>query len=461
MGGALPRHPDRLSAQDGAFFHLEATGLAQNVGALVILGPHHVDGGAVTTHIVSDLLARRVHRVPRLRQRFHELRGPLGPGRWADDPDFDVERHVRHEQLGAEVELAQLAAIAGKLHAEILDRERPLWDITVLEGMSGGRSALLFRWHHALVDGMSAMEIAYALFDTEPDAPLGEPVPWQPRPFPGPLELLEESLAERRSQQWQEAFDGLVELLYPREQLLFDGQIIDGLLSFLGLPVVMGPALSADPDAPSRIALADLEGKRLRAVQRRHDVSAHALSVGLVAGALARWAKASGWSAKTMRALIPVVVPVRDRSTALGNHASFLVVDLPTGPMAETQRLAVVSAALDKAQRAGQAKASNHLIELSDRLNPRSARAVATMLAEQPFVDVVVSSMRGTRRPIWFAGHPHAVTYPLLPRGRKVPLMAAMVNLGGRWGFSWAAPADAVPALDFLAAGADATAAAL
>ncbi len=129
--------------------------------------------------------------------------------------------------------------------------------------------------------------------------------------------------------------------------------------------------------------------------------------------------------------------------------------------MAETQRLAEVSAALDKAQRAGQAKASNHLIELSDRLHPRSAGAVATMLAEQPFVDVVVSSMRGTRRPVWFAGHPHVVTYPLLPRGRKVPLMAGIVNLGGRWGFSWAAPADAVPALDFLAAGAGATAAAL
>ena len=368
---------------------------------------------------------------------------------------------MRHEQLGAEGDLAQLAAIAGKLHAEILDRERPLWDITVLEGMSGGRSALFFRWHHALVDGMSAMEIAYALFDTEPDAPLGEPVPWQPHPFPGPLELLEESLAERRSQQWQEAFDGLVELLYPREQLFFDGQIIDGLLSFLGLPVVMGPALSADPDAPSRIALADLEGKRLRAVQRRHDVSAHALSVGLVAGALARWAKASGCSAKTMRALIPVVVPVRDRGTTLGNHASFLVVDLPTGAYGRNAAPGRSDAALDKAQRAGQAKASNHLIELSDRLHPRSARAVATMLAEQPFVDVVVSSMRGTRRPIWFAGHPHVVTYPLLPRGRKVPLMAGMVNLGGRWGFGWAATADAVPALDFLAAGAGATAAAL
>ena len=298
------------------------------------------------------------------------------------------------------------------------------------------------------------MEIAYALFDTQPDAPSGEVVAWRPRPFPGPLELLEESVAEQRSQQWQEAFDGLVNLVYPREHLVIDGQIIDGLLSFLGLPVVMDHPLTADPGAPSRIAVVDLEGKWLRSVQRRHDVSAHALSVGLVAGALARWAKATGCPAETMRALIPVVVPVRDRGSTLGNHASFLVVDLPIGPMEEAQRLAAVNAALDKAQRAGQAKASLRLIELSDRLPPRSATAVATMLAEQPFVDVVVSSMRGTRRPIWFAGHPHVVTYPLLPRGRSVPLMAGIVNLGGRWGFSWAAPADAVPALDFLAAGA-------
>ena len=147
----------------------------------------------------------------------------------------------------------------------MLDRHQPLWDITVLDGAADGRSAVLFRGHHALVDGMSAMEIAYALFDTQPDAPAGEPAPWRPRPFPGTLELLEESLAEQRSQQWQDGLDRLVDLLYPNERLLFDRQIIDGLMSFLGLPVSAGPPLAASPGGPSRTAFADLDGHRLRA----------------------------------------------------------------------------------------------------------------------------------------------------------------------------------------------------
>ena len=92
MGGALPRHPDRLSAQDNAFFHLEDDGQAQNVGAMVLLGPHYVNGGA-GNQTPSSWSCWRValHLVPRLRQRFHELPGRLGPGRWVDDPDFDLE----------------------------------------------------------------------------------------------------------------------------------------------------------------------------------------------------------------------------------------------------------------------------------------------------------------------------------------------------------------------------------
>ena len=457
----MPRHPDRLSAQDNAFFHLEDNGQAQNVGAMVLLERHHLHGGPVTRRRVLELLAGRLHLVPRLRQRFQELPGRLGPGRWVDDPEFDLDRHVREDRVAPPGDLTQLAASAGRLHEEVLDRGRPLWDITVLDGATGGRSALFFRWHHALVDGMSAMEIAYVLFDTQPDVPTGERVPWHPRPFPSALELLEESMAEQRAQQWEDGLDRLVGLLYPGERLVFDAQLLDGLLSFVGLPVVTDPPLAAALAGPTRTSFADLDGDLLRPLQRRHDVSAHALSVGLAAGALARWAAASGGHAQSLRALIPVVIPVRDRGFSLGNHASFLVVDLPIGPMPEAKRLALVAATLQDAHRAGQARASSVLLDPSDRLSPKSAGAVAKFVAEQQFVDVVVSSMRGTRRPVWFAGHRHVVTYPLLPRGRQVPLMGGIVNLGGRWGFSWSSSPEAVPALDFLAAGASSVASSL
>ena len=139
---------------------------------------------------------------------------------------------------------------------------------------------------------MSAMEIAYVLFDTRPDIPhRASPFPWRPRPFPSTLELLEESLAEQRSQQWQDGLDGLVGLLYPNEGLVFDGQLPGRVLSFLGLPVATGPPLAASPGGHRGRRSPTSTATACGPVQRRHDVSAHALSVGLVAGALARWAQ--------------------------------------------------------------------------------------------------------------------------------------------------------------------------
>ena len=183
-----------------------------------------------------------------------------------------------------------------------------------------GAVPCFFRWHHALVDGMSAMEIAYVLFDTQPDVADGRACSVAAASIsqrPGTARGVDGGAT--RSQQWQDGLDRLVDLLYPGRAARFStGNYWTGSCRSSVYPWSPTLPLAAAPAGPSRTSFADLDGDLLRPVQRRHDVSAHALSVGLVAGALARWAGASGGHAQSLRALIPVVVPVRDRGISLG-----------------------------------------------------------------------------------------------------------------------------------------------
>src|SRR3954447_14794595 len=152
--------------------------------------------------VYEDLVGHvetRLHLVPRYRQKLAFV--PYGQGRpkWVDDPHFNLHYHIRHTALPRPGTDAELKRLAGRLFAQPLDRSKPLWEIWLVEGLEGGRFALLSKTHHALVDGVSGVDIMTVLFDTAPDPlPVGPPDgPWVPRPLPSGAQLLAESLVER------------------------------------------------------------------------------------------------------------------------------------------------------------------------------------------------------------------------------------------------------------------------
>ncbi len=172
-------NPDRLTALDSTFLHLEDHSSAHMHVAMVMI----FEGKAPTPQELVDHILSRLHLVPRYRQRLAYV--PLGQGRpvWTDDPHFNPRYHIRHTALPRPADDAALKQLAGRLFSQRLDRSKPLWEFWLVQHMAGGRFALIAKTHHALVDGVSGVDITTVLFDTAP-----EPVPVRRAPrHLGPL----------------------------------------------------------------------------------------------------------------------------------------------------------------------------------------------------------------------------------------------------------------------------------
>src|SRR5215210_2793814 len=190
---------DRLSGLDAAFLHLESGGAHMHVAAVFVF-----DGAAPPYDDLVEAIDDRLHVVPRYRQKLAHI--PLGQGRpeWVDDPHFNARYHVRHSALPAPGGDAELERIAARLFALPLDRTKPLWEMNLVEGLAPGpdggeRFAVISKTHHALVDGVSGVDITSVLFDTSAE-PAAHPVPerrWTPRPEPTGPQLLARALADR------------------------------------------------------------------------------------------------------------------------------------------------------------------------------------------------------------------------------------------------------------------------
>src|ERR671910_3856100 len=185
---------DRLSALDASFLHLEDSSSHMHVASVMLF-----EGSPPPYDELLEAIDRRLALVPRYRQRLAFV--PLGQGRpmWVDDPHLNLRYHVRNTALPSPGSEEQLKNLAGRVFAQQLDRDKPLWELWLAEGLEGDRFALLAKTHHALVDGISGGDIMSVLFDTapEPATPPHTGDSWLPRPVPSQAQLLAEAVLER------------------------------------------------------------------------------------------------------------------------------------------------------------------------------------------------------------------------------------------------------------------------
>src|SRR3954471_21583486 len=185
---------DRLTGLDASFLHLEDASSHMHVAGVMIF-----EGEPPPYEELLEAIDRRLGLVPRYRQRLGLV--PLNQGRpkWGDAPHLSLRYHVRATALPPPGSEEQLRALAGRVFSQQLDRDKPLWEIWLVDGVEGGRFAILSKTHHALVDGISGVDIFTILFDTkpEPSVPPGRGKRWLPRPMPSRSQLLAESLIER------------------------------------------------------------------------------------------------------------------------------------------------------------------------------------------------------------------------------------------------------------------------
>src|SRR5919205_414958 len=188
----MAQHLDRLSAVDASFLHNESDASHMHVGGITIF-----EGPPPAIDDFLDQIRSRLHLVPRYRQKLAVP--PLETGRpiWVDDATFNLDYHIRHTALPAPGSEQQLRALAARIHSQRLDRNKPLWELWIVQGLEGNRFALIAKTHHALVDGVSGVDLATVLFDL---SPVPEPAPhegepWLPQPEPTTGQLIARGLA--------------------------------------------------------------------------------------------------------------------------------------------------------------------------------------------------------------------------------------------------------------------------
>jgi diacylglycerol O-acyltransferase len=445
--------PTRLTALDSSFLHLEDSGAHMHVAAVMTF-----EGVAPAYDDLVEAIEARLHLVPRYRQRLAFV--PLGQGRprWVDDPHFNARYHIRHTALPAPASDEELKRLAARVFGQRLDRSKPLWEIWLVESIDSTRFAILSKTHHALVDGVSGVDIVSVLFDAvpEPAAPAPPSTPWLPRPVPTQTELLAEALLERSTVP-AEALRGVRALTRAPRQVaerLAGGLAGLGSMALAGLSPAPRSPLNVDIGPHRRYTWVDADLARFKAIKSNLGGTVNDVVLTAVTLALGRWMRGRGEDTDglVLRAMVPVSVRAEAQEGALGNRVATMWAPLPVGVEVPRAAFAEIHEAMRGLKESGQAVGAETLTQLADFAPPTIMSQAARLQAHQRFFNLVVTNVPGPQVELYLLGHRMLGLYPVVPLALKQALGIAIMSYDGRLGFGLLADFDALPDLEEIAA---------
>jgi WS/DGAT/MGAT family acyltransferase len=443
---------DRLTGLDASFLHLERESAHMHVAGCAVF-----DGAAPAYEELVEQILSRLHLVPRYRQRLAFVPFEQGRPVWVDDPHFNITYHVRHTALPRPGGDRELKRLAGRVFSQALDRTRPLWELWLVEGMADGRFALLTKTHHALVDGISGVDIATVLFDASADPmPVAPPEQeWIPRPLPSSTQLLADALLERATVPAEVVRGVRAALRGPRQVA---GRMVKALA---GLGAMTGAALNAAPESPFNVRIGPhrrftwVEGDlaQFKAIKNALGGTVNDVVLTAVAGALGSYMRLHGHATDdvTLKAMVPVSVRADVERGALGNRVAAMWAPLPVGVTDPVARLREVRGAMEGIKESGQAVGAQVLTELSGFAPPTIMAQAARLQARQRLFNLVVTNVPGPQFPLYMLGRELAAIYPMVPLAENTALGIAIMSYNGQLNFGLTADYDALSDVDTLA----------
>jgi WS/DGAT/MGAT family acyltransferase len=375
-----------------------------------------------------------------------------------DDEDFDITYHVRRSALPRPGSLDQLRELVGRIQSRQLDRNRPLWEIYLVEGLADGRFAILTKTHHAMVDGISAIDIGTLILDPTTTPRQIPDDGWVPRREPSNAGLVVSALSDtmRRPTQVLETIRG--ELVDVRSI----GERVAGAMT--GLAAAARTSLRSAPPSPlnatiseqRRFGMAATELDDYKRVRKAHGGTVNDVVLATVAGALRVWLLTRGESVTpktTVRAMVPVSVRADDQAGSLGNRVSAMFVDLPVGEASPVVRLHQVSYAMKAHKESGQSVAADAIVALSG-FAPPTIHSTAARLASgfsRRLFNVVVTNVPGPQFPLYAAGAQMVECYPVVPLSKGQAVSVGLTSYDGGVFYGLNADRDAMPDVDVLA----------
>jgi WS/DGAT/MGAT family acyltransferase len=392
----------------------------------------------------DELLAtfeQRLPLVPRYRQRLAFV--PLGQGRprWVDDPHLNLRYHVRSTALPSPGTERQLQDLAGRVFSQQLDRDKPLWEVWLVEGLEGDRFAMLSKTHHALVDGISGVDIISVLFDTspEPAVPTAPGDRWLPRPLPSRAQLLAEALLERATIPSEVARSVRRVFRGPRRVLgaARDAAVGVGAMAWAGLnPAPQSPYNK--PIGPHRrfvwvrASLRDIKGIKDSLGGTVNDVV-----LATVAGALGRHLRRRGHNTDglELKAMVPVSVRQDIERGALGNKVAAMMAPLPVWCQEPMARLDIVREELKGLKSSGQAVGAQVLTDLSGFAPSTIMDQASRLVGRQRFFNLVVTNVPGPQFPLYLLGRRMLDPFPMVPLAKGQGIGVALLSYDGAINF--------------------------
>jgi WS/DGAT/MGAT family acyltransferase len=404
-----------------------------------------------------EAIERRLSLVPRYRQRLAFVPFQQGRPKWVDDPHLNLRYHVRATALPSPGGEDQLKALAGRVFSQQLDRDKPLWELWLVDGLEGDRFALLAKTHHALVDGISGMDIVSVLFDTspEPAAPSDPSDRWLPRPLPSRAQLLGEALMERATVPAEVVRSVRAIFRGPRRIAtgMRDAAVGVGAMAWAGLNPAPSTPYNKSIGPHRRFTWVRANLADIKAIKDELGGTVNDVVLATVAGALGRHLRRRGQQIEgvELKAMVPVSVRTDLERGALGNKVAAMMAPLPVWCQDPVARLDLVREELKGLKQGGQAVGAQVLTELTGFAPPTIMGQAGRVMSRQRFFNLVVTNVPGPQFPLYLLGRRMTETFPMVPLAKNQALGVALLSYDGHINFGLVGDYDLMWDLDEFA----------
>ena len=453
----MPGHYDRLSPLDASFLALESDTTHMHVAGVAVFdaAPMRTDDGGIDIDRIRQSVASRLELIPRYRQRLAWVpleRHPV----WVDDEHFNLAYHVRHTSLPRPGTSKQLNALVARLVSRQLDRAKPLWEFTVVEGLERDRFAVVSKIHHCMVDGVAGVDLMAVMLNFGPTSDVEDAKPYQPRPAPSGSELVVREAARRAGSVFATA----------RHAKRIVGDVQAAAFSTMRRLRAVGYSLGSGwltpaPETPlngtvgpnRRYAVLDTELSAVKEIKNALGGSVNDVVLAIVAGAVRRFLqdqRSFDVDDLSFRAMAPVSVRAPDQRGSMGNHVAMWLVRLPVDEPDPARRLELVTAETLRLKKTDQALGASTLVQVSAGA-PATLLSLASRLAAgaRPF-NMTVTNVPGPQFPLFLLESRMVASYPLVPLWESHGVGVALFSYDGSIGWGFNGDWDVMPDLDLF-----------
>ncbi|MGH2834918.1 MAG: WS/DGAT/MGAT family O-acyltransferase [Solirubrobacteraceae bacterium] len=445
------RHLDRLTAVDASFLHQEGASSHMHIGGLTLL-----EGPAPPMEDFLEQIRRRLHLVPRYRHKLAYTALDSGRPVWVDDPNFNLEFHVRHTALPAPGSWEQLRNLTARIFSQALDRSKPLWEMWLIEGFEGGRFALISKTHHSLIDGIAGVDLATVLFDVSPEPP---PLrhsgrAWKPHAEPDTSELVAVGLRGAIRAGVEIAGAALGALTRPERTLERVKEAAEGVGEIVWAGLNPAPATPLNvPIGPHRRFVgiaADLDDFKL--VKNVLGGTVNDVVLAVVTGALRAFLLDRGVRTEgmEMRALVPVSVRTLGERHETGNRIAVMRGPLPVYIADPLQRLRFVRHAMDGLKESKQALGAEAIASAQNFAPPTILAQASRLNFSTRLFNLIVTNVPGPQFPLYVLGRKMERVFPVAFLPENHALAVAIMSYDGEMNFGLLGDFDALPDLESI-----------